>query len=111
MSVTTTWVIEYMDTSTQTINGFTEVVLTAGWRCNGEEGAYSVSNYGSSTFTPPQAGDPNFTPYANLTQSQVLQWVWESGVNKTEVEASVTQAVNNLVNPPVVTPPLPWATK
>jgi hypothetical protein len=108
-TITTTWVIEYMNTSTQTINGFTEVVLTAGWRCNGTDGTNYASSYGSSTFTPPQAGDPNFTPYANLTQAQVLGWVWASGVNQQQIETAVTGQVEILENPPVTQPPLPWA--
>ncbi len=35
---TITWVIEWMTASTTEINGHTEVVLTAGWRCNGTDG-------------------------------------------------------------------------
>ena len=30
--------------------------------------------------------------------------------NKVSIEASVTQAVATLANPPVIQPPLPWAT-
>ena len=52
---------------------------------------------------------PNFVPYADLTLQIVLDWCWSSGVNKTEVEASATQALANLANPPVVQPKLPWA--
>ena len=108
------WSIDWMNTSTQTINGFSEVVVTAGWRCTGTDNStgkdYTTSNYGSVAFVEPPAGDPNFVPYANLTQQIVLGWCWSSGVNQTEVEASVTQALANLANPPVVQPPLPWGT-
>jgi hypothetical protein len=38
MATTITWQIEWMSASTQTINGFSEVVLSAGWRCNGTDG-------------------------------------------------------------------------
>jgi len=105
---TITWVIEYLDSSTQTINGFTEVVLTAGWRCIGTDGTYTASNYGACSFPEPVTGS-QFTPYAQLTQSQVLGWCYENGVNQADVESQVTQAVNNLSNPPVVQPLLPWA--
>ena len=37
MSATINWTIDWMDASTQTINGHSEVVLTAGWRCTGTE--------------------------------------------------------------------------
>jgi len=108
MATTTTWSIQWMQTSTQEINGFSEVVLTVGWNLEGTDGTYTASNYGTASLTPPQEGDPAFTPYANLTQDQVLGWVWESGVDKTAAEEAVTQQVANLANPPVVTPPLPW---
>jgi len=105
---TITWQIDYMDVSSQPIAGETEVVLTAGWRCNGTDGTYSASNYGSCSFPEPTTGG-QFTPYADLTQSQVLGWCYANGVNQSEVEASVTTQVNALANPPVVQPPLPWA--
>ena len=102
-----TWIIEYMDVATQPIDGQTQVVLTAGWRCIGTDGTYSASNYGSCSFPQPTTGG-QFTPYAQLTQDQVLGWCYANGVNQTEVEASVTQQVATLANPPVVNPPLPW---
>ena len=109
MATTTTWTIQWMQTSTQEINGFPEVVLTVGWNLEGTDGTYTSNIYNTASLTPPQAGDPDFTPYADLTQDQVLGWVWES-VDKTAAEEAVTQQVANLANPPVVQPPLPWAT-
>ena len=32
-------------------------------------------------------------------------------IQMSEIEANVTQAVANLANPPVVSPPLPWASQ
>jgi len=110
MATTITWQIEWMSASTQTINGFSEVVLTAGWRCNGTDGANNATNYGTCSFPEPTTGG-QFTPYADLTQAQVLGWCYANGVNQSEVEASVTQAVATLANPPVVSPPLPWASQ
>lgn len=107
------WAIDWMNTSTQTINGFSEVVVTAGWRCTGTDNStgqnYTASNYGSVSFVEPPAGDPNFVPYAQLTQPIVLGWVWANGVNQAQVEASVAAQVNTLVNPPYAQLPLPWA--
>ena len=105
---TITWQIEYMDVATQPIDGQTQVVLTAGWRCNGTDGTHTASNYGSCSFPQPTTGS-QFTPYNQLTQSQVLGWCYENGVNQSATEEAVTNHVNNLVNPPVTQPPLPWA--
>ena len=106
---TTTWSIDWLQASTQTIHGFSEVVLSAGWRLTGVDGEYSSSAYGSVSFPQPEEGG-SYTPYAQLTQAEVLGWCYANGVNQTATEASVTQQVATLANPPVIQPPLPWAT-
>jgi hypothetical protein len=109
MSATITWVIEWMQCK-PTEGSLTDVVVTAGWRCNGAETAnatdYSATSYGTASFPMPSG---TFTPYANLTQEQVLGWVWANGVDKAATEASVQSAIDAQINPPIVQPPLPWA--
>lgn len=111
MSATITWVIEWMQCK-PTEGQYTDVVITAGWRCNGAQTVnhkdYSGSVYGTCSFSQP-AGSGSFTPYANLTQQQVLGWCLASGVDKTATEADVQQQINNQITPPVIQPPLPWA--
>ena len=104
-----TWVIEWMQASTAEINGHSEVVLTAGWRCNGAQDTYTATSYGSCSFPQPAEGG-TFTPYASLTQAQVLGWCWNNGVDQFTTEAGVVNQIDNQINPPVVQPPLPWAT-
>lgn len=103
---TITWTIEWMQTTPTTANP-PECVITAGWRCNGVDGEYTGTVYSTCSFSQP--GEP-FTPYADLTQDQVLGWCWANGVDKTATETSVQTQINNQINPPVVQPPLPWAT-
>lgn len=106
---TITWVIEWMQASSAEINGHSEVVLTAGWRCNGAQDTYTATNYGSASFPQPAEGGA-FTPYASLTQQQVLGWCWNNGVDKDATEAGVQSQIDSQINPPIVQPPLPWAT-
>ena len=82
-----------------------DVVITADWRCNGTDETYSGTCYGSCSFQPPSG---EFTPYEDLTQEQVLNWCYENGVDQAAIEANVTQQIENQINPPVVTLPLPW---
>ena len=82
-----------------------DVVITADWRCNGTDETYSGTCYGSCSFAPPSG---SFTPYEDLTQEQVLDWCYANGVDKNAIEANVTQQINDQINPPVVTLPLPW---
>jgi len=110
MSATITWIIEYMQCK-PTEGSYTDVVITAGWRCNGTQTENSVdyvaSVYGSASFPAPEG---TFTPYDQLTQEQVLGWCWADGVDKAATEAGVQSLIDNQINPPIVTPPLPWAT-
>lgn len=83
----------------------TDVVVTAAWRCTDTSGDYSASNYGSMGFASP-SGD--FIAYPDLTEADVLGWVWANGVDKAEVEANVARELDMQVNPPTVAKPLPW---
>ena len=104
-----TWTITAMDCSTTETNP--DTVITAHWTCAGtcteSEKTYNASVYSTCSFAPPEGA---FTPYADLTQEQVLGWCWANGVDKDTTEAAVGNQLANLVNPPVVTPPLPWNT-
>ena len=104
--MTPVWIIEWMQTTPTSANP-SEAVLQVGWRCNGTEDNFSGSVY--STCTLPAADPASFIPYADLTQDQVLDWVWANGVDKVETEAAVQQQIDRQINPPVIQPPLPWA--
>ena len=102
--ITLSWIIERLLVK-PTEGSLTDVVITADWRCNGTDGTYSGTCYGSSSFAPPSE---NFTPYPDLTEQQVLGWCYANGVDQAAIEANVTQQIADQVNPPVVAPPLPW---
>ena len=108
MSVTNTWVIEQMNCYPQA-EGQTDVVFTVHWRVNATDGTYNATSYGTVGITY-VAGSP-YTPYADLTQSQVVGWVQDAmGPEQvTSIEDGLATNIANQVNPPVVTPPLPWA--
>ena len=98
------WIIERLLVK-PTEGSYTDVVITADWRCNGSQDSYSGTCYGSCSFAPPSG---SFTPYKDLTQEQVLEWCFSNGVDKTAIEANVTAQIQNQINPPVVVLPLPW---
>ncbi len=103
--MTILWIIERLLVK-PTEGSLTDVVITADWRCNGTDETYSGTCYGSCSFQPPSG---EFTPYEDLTQEQVLNWCYANGVDQAAIEANVTQQINDQINPPVVTLPLPWA--
>ena len=104
---TITWKIEAMDCTPQE-GELIDVVIVAHWRCNGTDGTFSGSVYGTAAMGLPS--DP-FTPYEDLTEAQVVGWVQASigAEGVAAAEAAVVQQIANQVNPPVVTPTLPWA--
>jgi len=96
--MTTTWKIAQLDR--QTSNGF---VTTAHWTASAVDGDYSASTYSTSSWAD---GTPT-TPYADLTQATVLDWIWANGVDKTAVEASLQAQIDAQKNPVTATG-VPW---
>jgi len=102
--MTILWLIERLLVK-PTEGSNTDVVITADWRCNGSQDNYSGTCYGSCSFAPPSG---SFTPYADLTEAQVLDWCYANGVDQAAIEANVSLQIQNQIDPPVVTLPLPW---
>ena len=101
---TITWSITAMNCSTTEQNP--DTVIVCHWTCSGTDGTYNASIYSTCSVPSPTG---SFTPYADLTQSQVLDWVWANGVSKEATEAAVEAQLQAQINPPVVTPALPWS--
>jgi hypothetical protein len=102
--MTILWIIERLLVK-PTEGTLTDVVITADWRCNGTDETYSGTCYGSCSFQPPSG---EFTPFPDLTQAQVLSWCFANGVDQAAIEANVTAQIQNQIDPPVVSLPLPW---
>jgi hypothetical protein len=84
-------------------------VIVAHWRVTEQEtvgdDTFSASAYGTCSFTP-DASASDFVPYADLTESVVLSWVWDS-MDKDAVEASLTANIAEQKNP-VTEDGVPW---
>jgi hypothetical protein len=102
--ITINWIIERL--LVRKVEGtYSDVVITADWRCNGTQDNYSGTCYGSASFAAPSG---SFTPYEDLTEQQVLDWCFANGVDQKAIEANVTAQIENQINPPIIAPPLPW---
>jgi len=77
-------------------------VIVAHWRVNDSEtvgdDTYFASAYGTVGFTPDPSAD-DYVPYEDLTESVVLGWCWENGVDQDAVEASLTANIDEQKNP------------
>ena len=108
MSATFTWTILQMTCYTQEA-GEADVVFQVQYQCRADETIndepyFSLLN--SAVMVPLTEG--SFTPYDQLTEQQVLGWVWANGVDQAKVEAGLQVQIDNQITPPIVTPPLPW---
>ena len=79
-------------------------ITTAHWTATAVDGEYSASIYSTCSWA---AGTPSI-PYADVTEAEVLQWCWDSGVDKDATEAALAQNIELQKNPVVATG-TPWA--
>jgi hypothetical protein len=109
MTTTYQWTIQALDCVPQE-DGKTDVVVTAHWSVSATDGTYMSSAYGTQSFTY-EAGKA-FIPYPDLTQYEVIGWVQAGmGIDAvTALQESLDKQIEAQINPPIVTPPLPWAT-
>lgn len=90
-----------------------DVVAEASWGCRGEE-IVDDKTYDSTWFSQTRFTinvSENFTPFDQLTESQVLNWIWSSGVIQSEIENNVQIDINAKKAPPIFISPGPWKTE
>lgn len=112
MAVVNTWNVVQLDCYPD-VDGEVDVVFTVHWTLTGTETQgeteYTGSVYGSVGIT--HDAEAQFIPYNELTKEVVVGWV-KAAMGAEQVaayEANVAQQIADQKNPPVVTPPLPWA--
>jgi hypothetical protein len=97
--MTTTYKINQLDRNTS--NGF---VTTVHYNVSKVDGEFSASTYGTVSY---EAGTPA-TPFASLTETQVVAWVKDK-LGEEVVEAALAAQIEAQKNP-VKASGLPWAT-
>jgi hypothetical protein len=95
----TTWTITQCERQTSD-----DFITTAHWTATAVDGEHSASIYSTCSW---QAGTPTI-PYADVTEAEVLQWCWDSGVDKDATEAALAQNIELQKNPVMATG-TPWA--
>lgn len=64
-----------------------------------------VSVYG--TMSCPSPSETDFTAYPDLTFEQICTWL-DAGLNVSELDTNLDSQIENIINPPIITLPLPW---
>jgi hypothetical protein len=103
------WVISQMDERPQEGNLY-DVVVVVHWRRQGirivDGTEYFAETFGA--YTCPTPSDIDFTSYPDLTFEQVCSWL-DAGLDVPELDAIIDLKIDNLINPPIINLPFPWA--
>lgn len=109
MAITYNWVVSAMDEYPTTPDNLTDVVFNVHWRRTAAETVggnnYIVDTY--NVLSVPAPSPEDFTPYSDLTFEQVCGWL-EAGLDVEEIDASLAVKLENAINPPVISLPIPW---
>lgn len=108
MAVTYRWAAEQMDAYPK-LENHKDVVFSIHWRLYASDKENEVNVYGSQGLEVNAEGD--LTPYDKLTEEQVLGWL-KDAIGEEEIagmEKQLAKQLEELANPPVVNPPLPWS--
>ena len=102
------WIIVQLDCATH-IPEVQDYVVTTHWRYGVSNGTIYTDMYGATGFTvnPEQS---NFIPYEDLTEDDVIGWL-ESTLDVPTMQVSLATQLENIINPPIISPPLPWLPK
>jgi hypothetical protein len=102
------WVISAMNCAVES-EGLPNVINTIHWRYNATkvEGdkTYFAETYGAVNVSQPNP--QNFTPYADVTEEEVINWL-EQILPVKDMHSSLEANINLQINPVEVTLPLPW---
>ena len=96
--MTILWTISQLDR--QTSDGF---VTTAHWQATAVDGEHSASIYNTCSWSD---GTPT-VDYADLTEEQVLGWIWANGIDKDATEAALAAQIAEQKAPKTARG-LPW---
>ncbi len=107
MTIQNTWFINKLECKPQE-GDLADVVVVANWSLIATDGTHEANAYGATAMGPVGS---EFTPFDQLTEAQVIEWVKEQigAEGVAAFEAYAAQQIADQINPPIVTPPLPWA--
>lgn len=102
--MTTTWTIRKLDVAPSK-DGLTNIVTQIHWRVTATDGTVSENIDGGSMVDVP---DPElFTDFTELTEAIVLGWLSEI-IDFQALEVLAEKLLLDKLNPPIISPPLPW---
>jgi len=99
-----TWKIKQLYTISA-LGDHSNVVTSVSWSCTGIDGDNASMISGNCRLPNPV---DQFTPYDELTESQVIDWCWNNGAYKDGIESKIQEDISKKAAPKEVVSPLPW---
>jgi hypothetical protein len=111
MPATITWHVTELGVENRTVDGHDDMVSVVYWECIGSQevnGNTYVVTLCRNTNIPYNPAH-HYVLYAEITEAEALEWVFEQGTVKADTEAELQLMIDAQITPPIVTPALPWA--
>lgn len=108
MANTYRWYINQLQTY-PVFSGVTDFVSNVVWRYNADNGeGYSAYLFGQTTFnTVIDTPENPYISYSALTEVKVTEWL-DTYSDVVGLQSSLTEMINEQINPPIIVLPLPW---
>lgn len=102
--MTFNWVISQLD-SIPSLDGMDKVISVIHYRAQKSHEEFIADTYGTLSVDAPH--EASFTPYDEVTKSMVEGWL-EDGLDCEDIKANLDAQIENFLNPPLVSYPLPF---
>jgi hypothetical protein len=103
------WYINQLDCLSQDAT-LTDFVVVAHWNRNAKETInekeYKAGIYGTQSFSKDEVA--NFIPYEDLTYDIVCGWL-DASIDVVALDLNLDAQIENQVNPPIISLPLPFS--
>ena len=109
MATVFNWHVLDMGVENRLIDGHDDIVSIVNWECSGvqEDGATTYAATLCRNTVIPYVAE-TWVPYADLTESKVLGWVFDVDTVKADTETEIQNMLDLQKTPPIITPALPW---
>ena len=111
MSAIITWHVTELGVENRLVDGHDDMVSVVYWECSGvqedDTNTYAATLCRNTVI--PYNPSAHYVLYADLTEEEALEWVFEQDSIKANTEAEIQSMIDAQITPPIVTPALPWA--
>jgi hypothetical protein len=109
MAITYTWAITEL--ALTTVGQFQDYVVQSRWTCTGTDESGNTGMFSGATPFAPDPSQPDYTPYDQLTEAQVLGWIQAVvvGTYWEHVEGVIAEQIALKKDPVTPTSQFPWS--